>query len=151
MVIPLLCLLSVACTSSEAEPSKPVERPAGQPDTPDDDPVRSASGHLTVSHTVGDVIAHEAFAGFGQFILPAERRYDDDLPLRDVASMLPYHNYVTGERAVETLNRMIDYVHDGNRLFYDIYSDAEKRADTRKNNTGLFFFRGEPGRPFAVV
>ncbi|MDE5707580.1 MAG: alpha/beta hydrolase, partial [Alistipes sp.] len=153
MTVSLLCLLSVACTSSEAEPSKPdTQPPAEQPETPgDDDPTRPTSGHLTVSHTVGDVIAHEAFAGFGQFILPVERRYDDDLPLRNVASMLPFHNYVTGERAVETINRMIDYVHDGDRLFYDIYSDAEKRADTRKNNTGLFFFRGEPGRPFAVV
>ena len=108
-------------------------------------------GHLTTSNTVKDVVDHEAFAGFGQFILPAERRYDDDLPLRNVANMLPYHNYVTGELAVETINRMIDYVHDGNRLFYDIYSEAEKRADPRKNNTGLFFFRGEPGRPFAIV
>lgn len=108
-------------------------------------------GHLTTSNTVKDVVDHEAFAGFGQFILPAERRYDDDLPLRNVANMLPYHNYVTGELAVETINTMIDYVHDGNRLFYDIYSEAEKRADPRKNNTGLFFFRGEPGRPFAIV
>lgn len=71
--------------------------------------------------------------------------------LADVARLLPYHNYVTGERAVETINKMIDYVSDGNRLFYDIYSDAEKRADSRKNNTGLFFFRGEPGKPFAIV
>ena len=108
-------------------------------------------GHLTVSNTVKDVVEHEAFAGFGQFILPAERRYDDDMPLTNVASLLPYHNYVTGERAVETINTMIDYVHEGNRLFYDIYSDADKQADSRKNNTGLFFFRGEPGRPFAIV
>lgn len=108
-------------------------------------------GHLTVSNTVKDVVEHEAFAGFGQFILPAERRYDDDMPLADVASLLPYHNYVTGERAVETINTMIDYVNEGTRLFYDIYSDADKQADSRKNNTGLFFFRGEPGRPFAIV
>ena len=108
-------------------------------------------GHLTVSNTVKDVVEHEAFAGFGQFILPAERRYNDDMPLADVASLLPYHNYVTGERAVETINTMIDYVNEGNRLFYDIYSEADKQADARKNNTGLFFFRGEPGRPFAIV
>lgn len=29
-------------------------------------------GHLTVSNTVKDVVEHEAFNGFGQFILPAE-------------------------------------------------------------------------------
>ena len=107
--------------------------------------------HLTTANTVKDVIDHEAFAGFGQFILPAERRYDDDMPLANVASLLPYHNYVTGERAVETINTMIDYVQDENRLFYDIYSDEDKRADARKNNTGLFFFRGKPGKPFAIV
>lgn len=97
------------------------------------------------------MIEHEAFAGFGQFILPAERRYDDNMPLANVASLLPYHNYVTGERAVETINTMIDYIQDGNRLFYDIYSDEDKRTDARKNNTGLFFFRGKPGKPFAIV
>lgn len=108
-------------------------------------------GHLITSNTVKDVVEHEAFVGFGQFILPAERRYDDDMPLANVANLLPYHNYVTGERAVETINTMIDYVNEGNRLFYDIYSEADKQADARKNNTGLFFFRGEPGRPFAIV
>ena len=56
--------------------------------------------HLTTASTIKDVIEHEAFAGFGQFILPAERRYDDNMPLANVASLLPYHNYVTGERAV---------------------------------------------------
>ena len=148
MTVSLLCLLSVACTSSGAEPSQSdPQRPAELPESP----TQPVAGHLSAASTVKDVVEHEAFAGFGQFILPAERRYDDDLPLRNVASMLPFHNYVTGERAVETINRMIDYVHDGNRIFYDIYSDAEKRVDARKNNTGLFFFRGEPGRPFAVV
>lgn len=96
-------------------------------------------GHLTVSSTVKEVTEHEAFAGFGRFILPAERLYDDGMTLADVARLLPYHNYVTGEHAVETINTMIDYVHAGNRLFYDIYTEADKQADPRKDNTGLFF------------
>lgn len=96
-------------------------------------------GHLTISNTVKDVVEHEAFNGFGQFILPAERIYDGGMRLADVARLLPYHNYVTGEEAVETINTMIDHVHAGNRLFYDIYSDSDKQADPRKNNTGLFF------------
>ena len=37
--------------------------------------------HLTVQSTVGDVIAHPAFDGFGQFLLPLERRYDETMPL----------------------------------------------------------------------
>lgn len=35
-------------------------------------------------------------------------------------------------------------------MFYDIYTDAEKAADPAKEDTGLFFFRGEEGAPFAV-
>ena len=31
----------------------------------------------------------------------------------------------------------------GDTIFYDIYTDAEKSADPAKNNTGLFFFKGE--------
>lgn len=108
-------------------------------------------GHLTTSSTVKEVINHEVFAGFGQFILPVKRTYNKDMCLQNLASLLPYHNYVTGERAVQTINEMIDYVHDGNKLFYDIYSDAEKQVDPRKINTGLFFFRGNPGKPFAIV
>lgn len=35
-------------------------------------------------------------------------------------------------------------------MFCDIYTDAEKAADPAKEDTGLFFFRGEEGAPFAV-
>lgn len=102
--------------------------------------------HLTTASTVKDVIEHEAFAGFGQFILPAERRYDDNMPLANVASLLPYHNYVTGERTVETINTMIDYVQDGNRLFYDIYSDEDKRADARQEQYWTVFLSWRAGQ-----
>ena len=92
MIAPLLCLLSGACTSS-AEPPKPaMQRPAERPDdSGGDDPTHPTYGHLTTSDRVKDAVGHEAFAGFGRFILPAERMYDDDSPLANVASMLPYH------------------------------------------------------------
>lgn len=152
----LLCSIMpfMACTSTEDEPYKPeTEQPSDDPNNneEEDNDTTPVYGHLTTANTVSDVVNHEAFNGFGRFILPAERSYNDNMTLQNVASMLPYHNYITGERAVETINTMIDYVHDGNTLFYDIYSDADKQADSRKNNTGVFFFRGEPGKPFAIV
>lgn len=152
----LLCSIMpfMACTSTEDEPYKPeTEQPSDDPNNneEEDNDTTPVYGYLTTANTVSDVVNHEAFNGFGRFILPAERSYNDNMTLQNVASMLPYHNYITGERAVETINTMIDYVHDGNTLFYDIYSDADKQADSRKNNTGLFFFRGEPGKPFAIV
>ena len=38
----------------------------------------------------------------------------------------------------------------GETVFYDIYTDEEKAADPEKGDTGLFFFKGEPGEKFAV-
>jgi len=46
---------------------------------------------------------------------------------------------------------MIDEVIDGKTIFYDFYTEQQKLEDPTKRNTGLFFFRGEPGAPFAVV
>jgi acetyl esterase/lipase len=36
-------------------------------------------------------------------------------------------------------------------VFHDFYTDAEKKAEPSRRNTGLFFFRGKPGAPFAVI
>ena len=36
-------------------------------------------------------------------------------------------------------------------VFYDVYTDAQKQAEPSRENTGLFFFRGKPGAPFAII
>lgn len=73
------------------------------------------------------------------------------MPLSRVGSLLAYHSHVNADEAVETLNYMLEAVSMGQILFFDIYTDAQKQADPSKENTGLFFFKGEPDRPFAVV
>lgn len=108
--------------------------------------------HLNTSHLIRDVVNHPAFRGFGQFILPLDRGlYDDDMPLKNVASLLPYHGNVDPHAVVNTINDMIDRVDSGETIFYDIYTGQHKRSDPTKESTGLFFFRGEPGAPFAVI
>ena len=52
---------------------------------------------------------------------------------------------------METINTMIDEVSGGKTIFYDFYTGQQKQADPAKNATGLFFFRGNPGAPFAVI
>ncbi len=108
--------------------------------------------HLTTRHTVRDVVDHPAFAGFGRFILPLDRRrYDEDMPLENVASLLPYHSNVNPDAAVSTINYRIDKAASGATSVYDFYTDQQKQSDPTKESTGLFFFRGEPGAPFAVI
>ena len=110
------------------------------------------SMHLKNSSTIRDVVNHPAFEGFGQFILPLDRgRYDMDMPLENVASLLPYHSHVDPVAAVNTINHMIDEVDSGETIFYNFYTDQEKQLVPTKESTGLFFFRGEPGAPFAII
>ena len=56
---------------------------------------RPPAAHLTVDATVGDLLAHRAFAGFGHLLLPwDDRRSDTSMRLRDIGSLLPYHSHV---------------------------------------------------------
>jgi acetyl esterase/lipase len=108
--------------------------------------------HLRVDDTIGDVLEHPAFAGFGRLLLPwDDRRYDTTMRLRDIGALLPYHTHVDPAVVVSSLNRMIDDAAAGRRVFYDFYTDAEKQANPSRRNTGLFFFRGKPGAPLAVI
>ena len=49
---------------------------------------------------------------------------------------------------------IVNYLHnqakDNQTIFFDIYTDAEKAADPRKQDTGMFFFRGNSGSRFAI-
>ena len=112
----------------------------------------SRAEHLRVDDTIGDVLEHPAFAGFGHLLLPwDDRRYDATMRLRDLGSLLPYHTHVDPAVVVASLNRMIDHAAAGRKVFYDFYTAAEKQAEPSRRNTGLFFFRGKPGAPFAVI
>ncbi len=71
--------------------------------------------------------------------------------LRNLGSLLPYHSHVDPVVIVSSLNRMIDDASVGRRVFHDIYPEAQKQADPSRKDTGLFFFRGTPEAPFAVI
>src|SRR5438874_1057014 len=101
--------------------------------------------HLRADGSLGDILKHPAFAGFARLVLPWDgRRYDATMPLRNVGALLPYHTHVDPAIVVSALNRMIDDVNDGKTIFYDMYTDAQKREEPSRHETGLFFFRGEP-------
>jgi acetyl esterase/lipase len=109
-------------------------------------------GHLNTSSTIGDVLSHPAFAGFGSLILPWDNRsYNESMPLSDIGLLLPYHSHVEPGAVVSALNRMIDDVNSGKVVFYDLYTEEQKRRDPTLKNTALFFFRGKPGAPFAII
>jgi len=107
---------------------------------------------LTLTQTVGDLANHPAFRGFGELLLPwdANARYYAT-SLSKVGSLMPYHGQVQPAVVLSAVNHLIKEVNSGKTIFYSFYSPQQKQQDTSKEQTGLFFFRGKPGAPFAVV
>ena len=113
---------------------------------------RKMTASFTSRSTIGEIINHPAFKGFGRFLFPLQgETYDRDMPLSQVGKLLPYHENIVPDSAATLLNRMLLRVEAGEHLFYDIYTDTQKQADCTKKETGIFFFRGKPDAPFAVV
>ncbi len=108
--------------------------------------------HLRPTDSLGTLLSHPAFRGFGSRLLPWDgRAYDAAMPLADIGQLLPYHSEVSPGVVVGALNRMVDDTNAGHSVFYDFHTEAEKQANPALRHTGLFFFRGKPGAPFAVV
>jgi acetyl esterase/lipase len=112
----------------------------------------SKGGHLSTNDSLHELLNHPALADFSRMLLPWDgRAYDETMRLKDLGSLLPYHTQVDPTTVVGALNRMIDDIGQGQRVFYEFYSGAQKRSQPARENTGLFFFRGKPGAPFAVI
>jgi acetyl esterase/lipase len=108
--------------------------------------------HLGPHDRVGDLLDHPALAGFARLLLPRnDTEVDRQSQLGDFGSLLPYHEHVDARDVVAGLNRLIDDADAGRRVFIDIYTPADKMRDPTKADTGLFFLRGRPGAPFAVI
>ena len=114
--------------------------------------VASTSGHLRADGSVGDLLGHPAFRGFAPLLLPWDNQgYDEDMRLSEIGSLLPYYTHVDPAVTLAGLNRMIDDVNAGKAVFHDVYTGAQGREQPAKVNTGLFFFPGRPGAPFAII
>jgi acetyl esterase/lipase len=117
-----------------------------------DEKVQPRNNPLTTKHRVLDIVNHPAFKGFGELVLP----WDDnsnyyDTRLDRVGTLMPYHSHVDANAVVVALNHLVGEVDAGKTIFYDFYTERQKQEDPTKKATGLFFYRGKPGAPFAIV
>jgi acetyl esterase/lipase len=112
----------------------------------------STDMHLTTNNYVRDIVNHQAFKGFGKLLLT---RNDDtayyDTRLSNVGSLMPYHGNVRPDVVLSAVNYMIDEANSGKSIFYNIYTEQQQQQDPTKRDTGIFFYRGKPDTPFAVV
>lgn len=107
---------------------------------------------LNTGSRISDILNHPAFSGFARLLLPwDDRSYDGEMTLSNISSLLPYHSHVDPDGVVSALNRMIDDASQGKTIFFDFYTEAQKQSEPSKRQAGLFFFRGKPGAPFAII
>ncbi len=102
----------------------------------------------TQNSRIADVIADPSFGEYGRLIFPLDDHYYSGEILKDFR--LTYYNHIDPDKTVEIVNYMKDHADIGDTIFYEIYSEEEKQADPSKEDTGLFFFKGNPGERFAL-
>lgn len=105
-------------------------------------------GAYTVNTRIADVMSDPAFDGYGRLLFPVQRGYMSGDTLGSLS--LTWYSYMNPDETVGIANTLRERALAGETIFYDIYTDAEKSADPAKEDTGLFFFRGRAGAPFAI-
>ena len=104
---------------------------------------------VSASTRVTDVVNDPVLGEADRLLFPAEGWYWSG----DTLGSLSYTWYMRldTQTTVDVVNRLRADAAAGGQVFYDIYPEAEKRADPAKRDTGLYFFRGDPGARVAIV
>nr|WP_321975057.1 alpha/beta hydrolase [uncultured Cohaesibacter sp.] len=96
-----------------------------------------------------DVMTYPGFGDFGRLIFPVRNDYFSGNTLGTLS--FTWYNNIQPDKTVEIVNYMKRHVDAGKSIFYDIYTKEEKAADPTKMDTGLFFFKGNPGEKLAIT
>lgn len=104
--------------------------------------------NYTEDTKITDVINDPVFGENGRLIFPVDTGYMSGYTLGSLR--LTWYSNINPEQTTEICNYLYDKAAAGEAYFYDIYTDAEKQADPAKEDTGLFFFKGNPGERFAI-
>lgn len=86
---------------------------------------------------------------FGRLMFPVNSGYMSGNTLGNLS--LTWYHHIDPKKTTEICNYIRNHALSGDTVFYDIYTEEEKADDPEKADTGLFFFRGNPGSKFAVV
>lgn len=132
-----LALSLTGCSAGGADSAAPADRAQQEP-----------TGPFTADTPVEAVLQDEVFGDYGRLLFPVDTGYWSGDTLGEL--QLTWYNNIDLEETVEIVNTLWQRAEAGETVFYDIYTEAEKAQDPDKADTGLFFFKGEAGAPFAV-
>ena len=137
-----------ACSNIESEDRSWEEQETSQTGVEHMQTEVETSDLYTVDTLISDVIADPVFGEYGRLIFPVDTGYYSGDTLGSLR--LTWYSNIDPDKTVEITNYMKEHAGLGDTIFYDIYSEEEKAADPAKEDTGLFFFKGNPGEKFAI-
>ena len=146
-----LCLVLslTGCSAGGADRAQTAQQEPAQQEPAQQEPAqREPTGPFTADTPVEAVLQDDAFGDYGRLLFPVDTGYWSGDTLGEL-QLTWYHN-IDPEETVEIVNTLWQRAEAGETVFYDIYTEAEKAQDPDKADTGLFFFKGEAGAPFAV-
>ncbi len=111
-------------------------------------PTETREELYTLNTKISDVISDSVFGDYGRLIFPVNSGYYSGDSLGELR--LTWYSHIDPDKTVEIANYMKNHAGAGDVIFYDIYTNEEKATDPAKADTGLFFFKGDPGARFAV-
>ena len=97
---------------------------------------------------IDEVTSYPAFDDWGRMIFPVDTGYYSGGTLGSLR--LTWYSNIQSAKTVEIVNYMREKADAGEQVFYRIYTDEEIAVDPWKEDTGLFFFKGNPGAKFAI-
>lgn len=103
---------------------------------------------VTADTKIADVVADPVFGDCGRLLFPVQSAYYSGETLGELH--LTWYSHIDPDKTVEIVSSLRNRAAAGETVFYDIYTDGEKAADPAKADTGLFFFKGAEGAPFAI-
>lgn len=103
---------------------------------------------FTADTSIKTVTSDPAFAGFGRLLFPSDEWYYSGDMLGTLR--LAWYSHIDPKDTVAIVNELRQRALRKEQVFFDLYSPSEKAACPDKEDTGLFFFRGKSGAPFAV-
>lgn len=113
----------------------------------------SEKADYTEDSTVGEVLADPAFGDFGRLLFPVDRNVSEDATLAEISSedVYVWYSNIKPRKTVEIVNHLRARAEAGEKIYFPIYSESEIREDASRADTGLFYFGGNPGEPFAIM
>ena len=145
-----LALSLTGCRAGGADSAARADRVQQEVETAQEEKTvqQEPTGPFTVDTPVEAVLQDDAFGDYGRLLFPVDTGYWSGDTLGEL--QLTWYNNIDPEETVEIVNTLWQRAEAGETVFYDIYTEAEKAQDPDKADTGLFFFKGEAGAPFAV-